>query len=95
VILDAALKLFTEQGYVATSVSEIAAAAGVAPKTVYAASGTKRGVLMALRTRLVRGDDDPVPVAERDGDRRAVCPECLSSIPVGARRCAFCTAEQT
>jgi large conductance mechanosensitive channel len=23
------------------------------------------------------------------------CPECLSSIPVGARRCAFCTAEQT
>lgn len=21
------------------------------------------------------------------------CPECLSSIPVGARRCAFCTAE--
>ncbi|MGH8868840.1 MAG: MscL family protein [Actinomycetes bacterium] len=23
------------------------------------------------------------------------CPECLSSIPVPARRCAFCTAEQT
>jgi large conductance mechanosensitive channel len=22
-----------------------------------------------------------------------VCPECLSSIPVAARRCAFCTAE--
>ena len=22
------------------------------------------------------------------------CPECLSAIPVGARRCAFCTAEQ-
>ena len=65
-ILDAALKLFTEQGYVATSVGEIAAAAGVALKTVYAAFGTKRGVLMALRTRLVRGDDDPVPVAERD-----------------------------
>jgi large conductance mechanosensitive channel len=21
------------------------------------------------------------------------CPECMSSIPVGARRCAFCTAE--
>ena len=21
------------------------------------------------------------------------CPECLSSIPVGARRCAFCTAQ--
>lgn len=23
------------------------------------------------------------------------CPECLSEIPVGARRCAFCTAELT
>ena len=22
------------------------------------------------------------------------CPECLSAIPAGARRCAFCTAEQ-
>jgi large conductance mechanosensitive channel len=22
------------------------------------------------------------------------CPECLSKIPVGARRCAFCTSEQ-
>jgi large conductance mechanosensitive channel len=22
------------------------------------------------------------------------CPECLSSIPIAARRCAFCTAEQ-
>ena len=21
------------------------------------------------------------------------CPECLSNIPVGARRCAFCTAQ--
>ena len=21
------------------------------------------------------------------------CPECLSSIPIGARRCAFCTAK--
>jgi large conductance mechanosensitive channel len=23
------------------------------------------------------------------------CPECLSEIPIGARRCAFCTAQQT
>jgi large conductance mechanosensitive channel len=26
------------------------------------------------------------------GETRA-CPECLSDIPVKARRCAFCTAE--
>jgi large conductance mechanosensitive channel len=29
------------------------------------------------------------PVAEETRE----CPECLSSIPVAARRCAFCTAE--
>jgi large conductance mechanosensitive channel len=23
------------------------------------------------------------------------CPECLSEIPIGARRCAFCTAQQS
>jgi AcrR family transcriptional regulator len=65
-ILDAALKLFAQQGYAATSVAAIADEAGVALKTVYAAFGTKRGVLVALRSRLVRGSDDPVPVAEQE-----------------------------
>jgi AcrR family transcriptional regulator len=66
VILDAAQRLFEQHGYVATSVGEVAAEAGVALKTVYAVFGTKRGVLLALRSRLVRGDDAPVPVVERD-----------------------------
>lgn len=31
---------------------------------------------------------------ERDAEEETrACPECLSKIPVGARRCAFCTAE--
>ncbi len=65
-ILEAALKLFEQHGYVATSVGAIAKEAGVALKTVYAVFGTKRGVLVALRSRLVRGSDDLVPVAERE-----------------------------
>jgi AcrR family transcriptional regulator len=65
-ILDAALKLFEQQGYAATSVAAIAEEAGVALKTVYAVFGTKRGVLFALRNRLVRGSDDPVPVAQQE-----------------------------
>jgi AcrR family transcriptional regulator len=65
-ILDAALRLFEQHGYAATSVGAIAKEAGVALKTVYAVFGTKRGVLVALRSRLVRGSDDPVPVAERE-----------------------------
>src|SRR4030088_1308610 len=60
-ILDAALKLFEQQGYVATPVAAIAKEAGVALKTVYAVFGTKRGVLVALRSRLVRGGPRAVP----------------------------------
>src|SRR3954470_19884269 len=40
-ILDAARLLFTEQGYAATTIAQIAAGAGVAVDTVYAAVGTK------------------------------------------------------
>ena len=65
-ILDAALELFEQQGYAATSVAAIAKKAGVALKTVYAAFGTKRGVLVALRSRLVRGGDDAVPVDRQE-----------------------------
>jgi AcrR family transcriptional regulator len=65
-ILDAALELFEQQGYAATSVAAIAEKAGVALKTVYAAFGTKRGVLLALRSRLVRGEDDAVPVDRQE-----------------------------
>jgi AcrR family transcriptional regulator len=65
-ILDAALTLFEQQGYAATSVGAIAKEAGVALKTVYAVFGTKRGVLVALRSSLVRGSDEPVPVAQRE-----------------------------
>jgi len=40
----------------------------------------------ALRERQRRGEAvDPTSKP---------CPECLSEIPVGARRCAFCTSEQ-
>ena len=33
-----------------------------------------------------------VPKDEAEPEKRD-CPECLSEIPVAARRCAFCTAE--
>jgi AcrR family transcriptional regulator len=71
-ILDAALELFEQQGYAATSVASIAKRAGVALKTVYAAFGTKRGVLVALRSQLVRGTDDSVPVAQQDWFRQVL-----------------------
>jgi AcrR family transcriptional regulator len=47
-ILEAARKLFSERGYFATKVDEIAAEARVAPATVYAVSGGKQGLLRTL-----------------------------------------------
>ena len=47
-IIDAARKLFAERGYFATKVDDIAAEARVAPATVYAGGGGKRGLLDEL-----------------------------------------------
>jgi AcrR family transcriptional regulator len=47
-IVVAARRLFSERGYFATRVEDIAAAARVAPATVYAVSGGKQGLLRTL-----------------------------------------------
>jgi AcrR family transcriptional regulator len=64
-ILEAAQRLFEERGYAATTMAAIAAEAGVALKTVYVAFGTKSGVLRSLWHLRLRGDEDDVPVGER------------------------------
>jgi AcrR family transcriptional regulator len=47
-IARAARSLFAEQGYARTSIAAVAAAAGVAVRTVYAAFGTKQAILAAI-----------------------------------------------
>jgi AcrR family transcriptional regulator len=47
-IVDAARALFARQGYFSTTVDEIAAAARVAPTTVYAVVGGKQGLIRTL-----------------------------------------------
>jgi len=71
-ILDAALTLFEQRGYAATSMAAIAAEAGVALKTVYLAFQAKRGLLLALWHLLLRGDEEPVPVGERPWFREVI-----------------------
>ena len=66
-MLDAAEKQFGEGGYPATTVEAIASEAGVAVDTVYAAFGSKRGVLKALLDVRVGGDDAPVDLLDRPG----------------------------
>src|SRR6476619_2619602 len=64
-ILKAAEKLFAERGYAATTITAIAAEAGVAVKTVYLAFETKSGLLRAPGHLRLRGDEADVPVGER------------------------------
>jgi len=65
-ILTAAQPLFERDGYAATTMMAIAAAAGVATKTVYVAFESKAGVLRTLWHLLLRGDQDDAPVAGRE-----------------------------
>lgn len=65
-ILDAARRLFAERGYTATTVAAIAAAAGVALDTVYAAVGPKPALFRLLIETAVSGEDHAVPAQERD-----------------------------
>lgn len=64
-MLDAAAKLFVDPGYAATTLTAIAAEAGVAVQTVYAAFGSKRQLLSELVDVTIAGDDEPVPLPER------------------------------
>jgi AcrR family transcriptional regulator len=66
-ILDAAQVLFGERGYPASTVEAVAAAAGVAVDTVYAAFGSKRGVLQALLNVRVGGDEAQLDLLARAG----------------------------
>jgi AcrR family transcriptional regulator len=69
-ILDAARLLFTEQGYAATTIAQIAARADVAVDTVYAAAGTKAVLTRLLMETAISGTDQAVPPEERDYVRR-------------------------
>jgi AcrR family transcriptional regulator len=64
-VLAAAGKLFVDPGYAATPLTTIAAEAGVAVQTVYAAFGSKRQLLSALVDVTVAGDDEPVTLPDR------------------------------
>jgi AcrR family transcriptional regulator len=54
-IVDAATAAFIENGYAATTITQIAARAEVSPETVYAVFGTKRDVLRAVVERASAG----------------------------------------
>jgi AcrR family transcriptional regulator len=85
-ILEAAQRLFERDGYTATTMAAVATEAGVALKTVYLAFETKAGLLRALWHLRLRGDEDDVPIAERQWYRDVIAePDPERQLRLGAR----------
>jgi TetR/AcrR family transcriptional regulator, regulator of autoinduction and epiphytic fitness len=66
-IIEAARSLFMERGYEGATLDAIASDAGVSVDTVYAAFGSKRGILSSLIDVSLVGDDEETPLLEREG----------------------------
>ena len=64
-VVRAAQALFLEKGYGATTVADVARAAGVSVETVYGAFGSKAGLLHRVWDVTVGGDDQEVLLHER------------------------------
>jgi len=64
-VVEAAHRLFVERGYVATTMADIAAEAGVALQSVYKAGTSKAELLNMVVDYAVAGDDQHVRIAAR------------------------------
>lgn len=65
-MIEAATSVFVAQGYAGTTMRAVAAAAGVSVPTVELLFGTKARLLKDAIDVAIAGDDEPVPVLERD-----------------------------
>ena len=75
-IVTAARELFLGQGYAATTIDAIAAAAHVSRRTVFNAVGGKTVLLKLALEWAIVGDDEPVPLADRPAWRARLRPGC-------------------
>ena len=64
-MIDAARRLFLADGFAATTMPAVAAAAGVSVQTVYKVFGNKARLAKAVFDTTIAGDDEPVPMLER------------------------------
>jgi AcrR family transcriptional regulator len=64
-VLDAAIRLFGDNGWAGTGMRDVARHAGVAVETVYSNFGSKAELLLAALDVAVVGDVQPIPLGER------------------------------
>ena len=84
-VLRAASALFADFGYASTTIRSVAARAGVSVPTVETMFGTKARLLKAAIDVAIAGDDEPVPMLDRDwaaAAMRAADPATLLSLVV-------------
>jgi AcrR family transcriptional regulator len=78
-LMDAARDLFLEQGYVATTLAQVAQRAGLAARTVYVRFGTKAALFRRVVDRALVGDAEPVDVAHRPWTMEAMTADTLEA----------------
>lgn len=86
-VLQAATAAFGERGYAGTTIRSVAERAGVSVPTIEALFGTKGRLLKAAIDVAIAGDDEPVPMLERDWASAAASakdPESFLSLLAGA-----------
>jgi AcrR family transcriptional regulator len=84
-IIAAACDRFLASGYTAATMRGIANAAGVAVQTVELVFGTKRELLKAVIDVAIAGDDQPVPVLQRDWARAESTAEVTEFLAIAGR----------
>ena len=98
-IVAAAARRFLARGYAGTTMRAVAADAGVALPTVELVFGTKATLLKAVIDVAIAGDDEPVPMLDREWARRAesaagaagFAAVCAGQLAESARRAAGLT----
>jgi len=66
----AARELFERDGFRLTTIAAVADRAGVSAISIYKSFGTKAALAKAVFDITIAGDDEPVPVAEREAMRQ-------------------------
>jgi AcrR family transcriptional regulator len=87
-VLKAAHELFVEQGYVASTLDQIADRAGVSKPTVFATIGSKRELFKVVRDVAIAGDEAPIPLVDRPWYRQVLAePDPRRFLRLHARNC--------